>query len=305
MPFVPAICTQCGAQLEVDNTKAAAICQYCGTPFIVEKAINNYSVTNHINAQVVNICNGSNSNFEIVAGVLKKYNGSSVDIVIPEGVVAIADEAFKDNGFLNSVRFPLSLKEIGYRAFASCYSLKSIHIPDNVTYIGCEAFMFCSELKNVILPKELKYVTQGIFYYCTALENINIPSPVKSIDANAFYNCKSLNNVQLSTSLEEINEGAFAGCHSLKSIIIPENVTFIGAAGVKEHPRNFILPFGGCNSLAEIEYPSNLSADCFIGSAWYDNYKEDLSKRICPACKTKLSFFGNKCKKCGKKYEIE
>lgn len=43
MPLIPARCTQCGAELQVDSTAEAAICQYCQTPFIVEKAINNYN----------------------------------------------------------------------------------------------------------------------------------------------------------------------------------------------------------------------------------------------------------------------
>ena len=57
MPFVNAKCTNCGAGLEVDSTKEAAICNYCGAAYIVEKAINNYQVENHntIHAQVVNI----------------------------------------------------------------------------------------------------------------------------------------------------------------------------------------------------------------------------------------------------------
>ena len=48
MPFVPAKCTQCGANIEVDNTKEAAICSFCGTAFITEKAIQNF-VTNYNN----------------------------------------------------------------------------------------------------------------------------------------------------------------------------------------------------------------------------------------------------------------
>lgn len=49
MSLVPAICTQCGAQIKVDSSKEAAICEHCGTTFIVEKAINNYNtyVTNN------------------------------------------------------------------------------------------------------------------------------------------------------------------------------------------------------------------------------------------------------------------
>ncbi len=47
MPLVKAICTSCGAALEVDNTKDAAICPYCGAAYIVEKAINRYNITNN------------------------------------------------------------------------------------------------------------------------------------------------------------------------------------------------------------------------------------------------------------------
>ena len=42
--LVPAVCTQCGGQVEVDPSQEAAVCKYCGTPFIVEKAIQNYSI---------------------------------------------------------------------------------------------------------------------------------------------------------------------------------------------------------------------------------------------------------------------
>lgn len=43
MPLVAAKCTQCGANLEVDSTKDATVCPHCNTPFITEKAINNYN----------------------------------------------------------------------------------------------------------------------------------------------------------------------------------------------------------------------------------------------------------------------
>ena len=51
MPLVAAKCTQCGANIEVDDTREAGICKYCGTAFITEKAINYYNnlITNNIN----------------------------------------------------------------------------------------------------------------------------------------------------------------------------------------------------------------------------------------------------------------
>ena len=37
-----AICTQCGAPIQVDENKDAGICPNCGTAFVTEKVINNY-----------------------------------------------------------------------------------------------------------------------------------------------------------------------------------------------------------------------------------------------------------------------
>ena len=49
MPLVPAVCTQCGAQIKVDDSKEAGICDFCGTAFITEKAIQTFNITNNIN----------------------------------------------------------------------------------------------------------------------------------------------------------------------------------------------------------------------------------------------------------------
>ena len=46
MSLVKAQCSNCNGILEVDNGKDAAICPFCGTPYIVEKAINNFNISN-------------------------------------------------------------------------------------------------------------------------------------------------------------------------------------------------------------------------------------------------------------------
>lgn len=60
MGLIAAKCTQCGANIEVDNTQEAGICKYCGTAFITEKAINNYKINADkvmVNGENVNISN--------------------------------------------------------------------------------------------------------------------------------------------------------------------------------------------------------------------------------------------------------
>lgn len=80
MPLVAAKCTQCGANIEVDDSKEAGICKFCGTAFITEKAINNYK----INAEKV-IVNGENiniSNYDVdsaLVAVEKLINGELYD----------------------------------------------------------------------------------------------------------------------------------------------------------------------------------------------------------------------------------
>lgn len=55
MPLVPCKCPQCGGELNVDNSKDAAICEYCNTPFIIEKAITTYNTTINNNFAGANI----------------------------------------------------------------------------------------------------------------------------------------------------------------------------------------------------------------------------------------------------------
>ena len=117
MPLAQAKCTNCGANLEVDNTKDAAVCPYCGTPYVVEKAINNYNTVNNISANVVNVYGGNSADFEICAGVLERYNGSSTNVVIPNTVKIIGEEAFLGCTGLESVTNPDSVTSIGDCAF--------------------------------------------------------------------------------------------------------------------------------------------------------------------------------------------
>lgn len=53
--IVPALCTQCSAQIEVDSSMDAAICPHCGTAFIVEKAVESFSFQEIQNARVEHI----------------------------------------------------------------------------------------------------------------------------------------------------------------------------------------------------------------------------------------------------------
>lgn len=71
MSLVAAKCTQCGANIEVDDTKEAGICKYCGTAFITEKTINNYNTysvnNNNFLGATINVNNGDVNNLLLLA----------------------------------------------------------------------------------------------------------------------------------------------------------------------------------------------------------------------------------------------
>ena len=159
MPLVNAKCTNCGGTLQVDNAKEAAVCPFCGSAFIVEKAVQNFNITNNIitnnnvQADVVNIYNVKRDDFLIEGGILKKYKGADTEVVIPEGVVEIGERSFADMKYITKVTFPKSLRTIQKYAFKNCLSLRSVEIKDNVT-IRSFAFASCAALDSIYLGND-------------------------------------------------------------------------------------------------------------------------------------------------------
>lgn len=74
MALVAAKCTQCGANIEVDETKEAGICKFCGTAFVTEKVINHYNNTINIKNATINI-EGANINNLLLRASQFELNG--------------------------------------------------------------------------------------------------------------------------------------------------------------------------------------------------------------------------------------
>lgn len=172
MALVPGICTQCGATLSADNSKDCMICPYCGTPFIVEKAINNFHNTYNISNSIVNIYGTKENDFVIRAGVLEKYNGSDTMVTIPQNVVAIGKGAFKDCYGLREVTIPEGVVSIEEWAFTSCKALQKVSLPKSLKEIGFHAFEHCENLQEILLPDELDKLGVGAFNFCRNLKKI-------------------------------------------------------------------------------------------------------------------------------------
>lgn len=177
--------------------------------------------------------------FETTAdGILKRYRGHDINVMIPDGIREIGDSAFVDlKGVermlmddeeydapeMETLVIPEGVEKIGDYAFAYCMNLQSVEIPDSVKSIGARAFEGCESLKEVRLPEGLEEIEEFTFFLCENLKSIAIPDSVKKIGKNAFDGC-SLSRISLPEGLESIGEKAFSWC-SMKKVRIPESVT--------------------------------------------------------------------------------
>jgi len=93
---------------------------------------------------------------KIVVGVVDTF---ITEVIIPEGIEAIGDYAFKGCRQLNTVNLPYSLKKIGFGAFVGTH-LKEIAIPEGVEEIE-EAAFYDSGLSVVSLPSTLKILEEA------------------------------------------------------------------------------------------------------------------------------------------------
>lgn len=145
------------------------------------------------------------SGMEIHAGILVRCNSRERNIVIPHGVIGIADDAFG------------TIQEIP----------ESVQFPESLLWIGNRAFSGCRNIRQLVFPKSLVEISDSAFCSCTGIKSLVIPENVYRIGNNAFSGCHSLESVCCSEGLVKIGRLAFAFCEKLKDVSLPRSCAFI------------------------------------------------------------------------------
>ena len=244
-------CPKCGGDLIlVDNTY---ICRICGAKFVSKSA-------------------PTNSNFHIVGGVLYKYLGSSPDVVIPEGVVEIAPQAFKDNRLIRSVTFSSIVRTIGKNAFENCSNLASISNYRSVVCYQDECFRYAG------------------------LTSINIYPDVHTLGKYCFANMPYLESVYYNPELDLKLTGTFLHCPNLKDIEMEGNRFFPSM-------KTSVALYNN-NQKGRPTWGDAFPGTPFI-KKMLNKYMEAYNKGICYECGGHLrkSLFHAKCEKCGVDYK--
>ena len=117
MGLVAAKCTQCGANIEVDASKEAGICAHCGTAFITEKVINNYTIHNHntVNNNIANATINVKKGDDI-EDYLRRYRAFAKQKKYNSAVKLLdkMDEKFPDSGLTKYCQADFVLRLKGY-----------------------------------------------------------------------------------------------------------------------------------------------------------------------------------------------
>lgn len=112
-------------------------------------------------------------------GVLLGYYGPGGDIVLPNTVTKIGDEALKGNKKITGITIPGSVTDIGNNAFENCANLERVTFtnPDKATenlLIRLGAFKDCTSLNDVEIPARAYQIVGNIFKGCTSLMNVKV-----------------------------------------------------------------------------------------------------------------------------------
>lgn len=196
-------------------------------------------------------------------GVLTQYTGCASNVIVPDAVTAIGDNAFQKNTNICTVKINNNVKSIGKYAFEGCCKLEKIDLPESVKTIGSYAFSGCNSLLHIDFPEPVTKIDESTCQGCSSLLSVSMSDNVVIISKNAFSNCNSLNSVYLSKSVENIGSCSFAKCTSLTEIEIPKSLK---SGGEYSNVGWGYGAFYKCSSLNKVTFEAGTThiADCLF-----------------------------------------
>lgn len=218
-------------------------------------------------APLANICDDAFSNTQA--------SSSLATITMPDNLMYIGDNAFKNCARLKTITFGAKLSSIGKEAFENCASLESIY--------------YASNLGGINLMGDGAFANDPAL---TAFEDVNnktgsfiMPYSNGQYGNAVFYNTGITRIRNFNTNKLEIGDYFFANCANLKSVDL-ESYIYSDETGdivVNNNPNIKNLGtvnnlFTNCVSLEEVHLPTGFSGRLKLGT-FYNTHMKTLEFR--------------------------
>ena len=175
-----------------------------------------YSLTGHDREVMVD---------ENIVSGLSAYSGVCIipSVVNYDGhnyqVTSIAPAAFY-NSKVTEVVMPNSITSIGEEAFLGCDQLANVTLSLNITEVPRECFLGTG-LVNIAIPEGVVKVAYGAFQDCFSLHTVMLPSSLQRIEAYAFNGCHNLYEIYCAatTPPKAMGWGAFDGVGQVDVVV--------------------------------------------------------------------------------------
>ena len=199
-------------------------------------------------------------------GVLLGYYGLGGDIVLPNTVTKIDNEALKGNDNIVSITIPGSVKDIGNNAFEGCTKLERVIFtnPEKTSenlIIRLSAFQNCKKLTECEIPARAYQVVGNIFKDCTSLTEIkvNANNPYYFAQDGVLFGPALVNyqpQYEDAYTLQSYPAGR-EGAYTIPSSVNGKTIDQIWTSG-----------FEGAASLTDITIPASIGR---LGTAAFEN----------------------------------
>lgn len=167
---------------------------------------------------------------------IEYYNSSVEEIILPEGLTTIGENAFWGFTALERINIPSTVETIGSGALSGT-KIRELVIPGSVKSIAAGAFDRCSQLSSISFENSSVDLKLGddVFTSCNSLAEITIPARVTDLGKRVFFRCEKLSKITFDSRENPIivGERAFEECPLSEVIIDKEDVGLITGAGAK------------------------------------------------------------------------